>query len=114
MKLDLAERGGISVLLLSGQLAAGSSEELREAVDELLASGRTKILIDFNDVTFIDSMGIGELVASYHTVERFGGALKILKPSKKIQDSLSLTKLLPIFEIFEDEEAAVASYGTAE
>ena len=51
-------------------------------------------------------MGIGELVSSYRTVGRFGGALKILKPSKRIQDSLSLTRLLPIFEIFDDREVA--------
>ena len=58
----------------------------------------------------MDSMGIGELVSSYRTVERFGGALKILKPSKRIQDSLSLTRLLPIFEIFEDRDAAIESF----
>ncbi len=61
----------------------------------------------------MDSSGIGELVSSFRTVERFGGHLKILKPNKRIQDSLSLTRLLPIFEIFEDEESAVASFGMA-
>lgn len=112
MKLDLQERSGVSILVLSGQLAAGGDEELREAVDTLLASGRVRILVDFTDVTFMDSAGIGELVASFRTVERFGGALKILRPSQKVHDSLSLTRLLPIFEIYEDEETAVASYGS--
>jgi anti-sigma B factor antagonist len=112
MKLDLEEKQGVSILVLAGQLTVGGDEQLREAVDTLLASGRTKILVDFTKVSFMDSMGIGELVSSYHTVERFGGNLKILKPSKKIQDSLSLTRLLPIFEVFEDEETAVASFAS--
>lgn len=110
MQLDLDERSGVSILILSGQLAAGGDEELREAVDTLLASGRTRILVDFTDVTFMDSAGIGELVASHRTVQRFGGSLKILRPGRKVRDSLSLTRLLPIFEVFEDERAALASF----
>jgi anti-sigma B factor antagonist len=97
--------------VLSGKLAAGGEDQLREAIDTLLASGRNEILVDFTDVTFMDSSGIGELVSSFRTVARFGGHLKILKPNRRIQDSLSLTRLLPIFEIFEDEESAVASYS---
>jgi len=111
MKLDLGEKGEVSILVLSGKLAAGGEEQLREAIDTLLASGRNEILVDFTDVTFMDSSGIGELVSSFRTVERFGGHLKILKPNKRIQDSLSLTRLLPIFEIYEDEASAVESFG---
>ena len=114
MRLDLRESRGVSILVLSGALAAGGDVELREAVDTLLASGRAQILVDFTDVTFLDSSGIGELVSSLRTVERFGGALKILNPGKRVQDSLSMTRLLPIFEIFEDVETAVASYDPAD
>ena len=114
MKLDLQEREDVSILVLSGRLAAGGDEQLREAINTLLASGRTKILVDFGEVTYMDSAGIGELVSSYRTTKRFGGALKILKPGKRIEDSLELTQLLPIFEIFEDEDAAIASFASAE
>ncbi len=62
----------------------------------------------------MDSTGIGELVSSYRTVARFGGALKILRPGKKIQDTLTLTRLLPIFEIFEDKDTAIASYASTD
>jgi anti-sigma B factor antagonist len=110
MKLDLQEDGAVSILVLNGQLAVGEDEQFREAIDMLLGSGRSNILLDFTDLTFMDSMGIGELVSSYRTVERFGGSMKILKPSKRITDSLSLTRLLPIFEIFEDRNAAIASF----
>jgi anti-anti-sigma factor len=111
MRLDLEERGDVSLLVMDGQLAAGGEAQLREAIDTLLGAGRIRILLDFTGVTFMDSAGIGELVASLRTVERLGGKLKILKPSKKIQDALSLTRLLPIFEVFGDEATAVASYG---
>ena len=112
MKLDLQEKGDVSILVLDGQLAAGGDEMFREAIDTLLSSNRTKILVDFTEVTFMDSVGIGELVSSFRTVKRFGGALKILKPSKTIQDTLSLTQLLPIFEVFDDVKSAVASFAT--
>ena len=111
MKLDLEEKGGVSILVLSGQLARGAEKQFREAIDTLVSSGRSKILIDFTEVTFMDSAGIGELVASYRTIGRLGGALKILNPGSKVQDSLTLTNLLPIFEVFEDEEEAVASFA---
>jgi len=112
MKLDLREKRGVSILVLAGRLAAGEESQLREAVDTLLADDRNNILVDFSDVSYMDSAGIGELVASHHTVKRFYGTLKILRPGKRIHDSLSLAMLLPIFEIFEDEDIAVASFDS--
>ena len=114
MKLDLREKNGVGILVLSGQLTSASERQFREAIDTLIESGRMNILLDFTELDYMDSSGIGELVAGYRTIERLGGALKILKPSKRIQDSLELTQLLPIFEIFEDVETAIASYAQAE
>ena len=112
MKLDLREKDGVSILVLSGKFAAGVSDaQFREAIDTLLADRRTAILVDFGDIAFMDSAGMGELVAAHRMVERFGGKLKILHPSKRIHNSLSMTKLLPIFEIFEDEDSAVQSFA---
>lgn len=112
MKLDLREKDGVSILVLSGQLTAGGGdEEFREAIDTLLASERKQILVDFRDVTFMDSTGMGELVSGHRTVERFGGKLKLLNPSRRVHNSLTMSKLLPIFEVFEDEDAAVASFS---
>lgn len=111
MKLDLEEKGGVSVLVLSGQLTGGAAAQFREAVDTLLGAGRTRILVRFADVPFMDSTGIGELVASLRTVRRFGGDLKILRPSPKVEESLEIARLLPLFEVFEDESAAVASFA---
>ncbi len=112
MKLDLRERDGVSILVLSGQLTGGGGdEEFREAIDTLLASNRKQILVDFSDVTFMDSTGMGELVSGHRTVERFGGKLKLLNPSKRVHNSLTMTKLLPIFEIFDNEDDAVKSFA---
>ena len=110
MKFDLEEQGGVSILVLEGQLTAGQEEQFREAIDTLLAAGRNRILVDFTEVSFMDSAGMGELVSSFRTVERTGGRLKILKPSQKIQNTLTLSRLLPIFEVFEDRDSAVDSY----
>jgi anti-sigma B factor antagonist len=112
MKLDLRENNGVTILEVSGQLTSGGGDEmLQEAVDTLVASGRTRILINLSQVDFMDSAGVGELVASHRMVERFGGKLKILSASAKVRSSLSTSKLLPIFEVFDDEAEAVASFG---
>ncbi len=111
MNLDLEESGAVSILVLGGQLAGTSANSFREAMDTLIESGRLQILLDFTELTFMDSGGIGELVSGYRTIDRLGGALKILKPGKRIQDTLTLTKLLPIFEVFDDRDVAIASFS---
>ena len=111
MRLDLTENGNVSILILSGALTVGAEGQLSEAIDTLLETDRTDILLDLTELDYMDSVGIGELVSSYRTVTGLGGALKILGPTVKVRDALSLTKLLPIFEIFDDEESAVASFA---
>ena len=113
MNLDLREKDNISILVLGGQLTGGGGDEqFREAIDTLLAAGRTQILVDFTEITFMDSAGMGELVSGHRTVERFGGALKILNPNQRVHNSLTLAKLLPIFEVFDNEEKALGSYAS--
>ena len=115
MNLDLREKDGINILVLGGQLTGGGGDEqFREAIDTLLAAGRAQILVDFTEITFMDSAGMGELVSGRRTVERFGGALKILNPNQRVHNSLTLAKLLPIFEVFDDEEKALGSYAKSD
>lgn len=115
MKLDLREKQGVSILEVKDRLTAGVGDQmLREAVDTLIASGRNQILVNLSKLHSMDSAGVGELVASYRMVERFGGKLKILNAPSKVKKSLSLAKLLPIFEIYEDEKTAIASFSAAE
>jgi anti-sigma B factor antagonist len=112
-QLNLKERqaGDVTILDLSGKVTIGEgSVQLREAVRGLLDGGKKKILLNLGDVSYVDSSGIGELVSSYTTTNNNGGQLKLLNLTKKIQDLLMITKLLTVFETYDNEEAAVASF----
>jgi len=115
MNLDLREKDGINILVLGGQLTGGGGDEqFREAIDTLLAAGRAQILVDFTEITFMDSTGMGALVSGHRTVERFGGVLKLLHANQRVQNSLTMAKLLPIFEVFDDEKKALGSYAKSD
>ena len=117
MPLVITERpvatltGAVNVLDLQGRITIGEgSVQLRDAVRNLLDAGRHRLILNLSGVAYIDSSGIGELVSSYTTTKNTGGRLKLLHPTKKIKDLLMITKLLTVFEIYEDEEAARQSF----
>ena len=112
--LTINERnaGNVTILDLSGRITIGEgSVQHREAVRRLLEQGHKNLLIDLGQVDYVDSSGIGELVSCYTTTKNQGGQLKLLNLTKKIKDLLSITKLLTVFETFDDEGSALASYG---
>src|SRR5439155_12974003 len=97
--LNIKERqvGDVAILDLSGKITIGEgSVQLREKVRQLLNDGKKKVLLNLGDVSYVDSSGIGELVSSYTTTRNQGGQLKLLNLTKKIQDLLSITKLLTV------------------
>jgi anti-sigma B factor antagonist len=105
------EEGDVTILDLSGKITIGEgSVQLREAVRRLLDDGKKKILLNLGEVAYVDSSGIGELVSSYTTTNNNGGHLKLLNLTKKIQDLLMITKLLTVFETFDSEASALASF----
>src|SRR5215468_793951 len=105
------EVGDVTILDLSGKITIGEgSVQLREAVRRLLDDGKKKILLNLGEVAYVDSSGIGELVSSYTTTNHNGGQLKLLNQTKKIHDLLTITKLLTVFESYDDESAAVSSF----
>jgi len=111
---SIHETNGVGILQLHGRLALGeATRQVRDAVKELAAQGQTKILLDVADVDYIDSAGLGTLVACYSTVQNGGGQLKLLHVGGKLREQLAITKLVTVFENFEDEARAVASFGTA-
>ena len=113
MALTIASRevDGVTVLDLSGRITLGEgSVQLRDAIRDLISKGAKKILIDLGDVNYIDSSGLGELVGAYTTSKNQGAALKLLKLTKKVHDLLQLTKLYTVFDIWDDEANAIASY----
>jgi len=111
--LTIASRevDGVAVLDLSGRITLGEgSVQIRDAIRELLGKGRKSILLDLGEVNYIDSSGLGELVSAYTSARNQGAALKLLKLTKKVHDLLQLTKLYTVFDIFDDEAVAIASF----
>jgi anti-sigma B factor antagonist len=113
MKASTRQINGITIVDLSGHITRDQgSVVLRDTVRELLGKGQKKILLHLGEVTSIDSSGIGELVNAYTTVRDQGGELKLLSLSEKVHDLLQITKLHIVFDINDEEAAAVASFGT--
>ncbi len=113
MALSIASRevDGVTVLDLSGRITLGEgSVQLRDAIRDLIAKGQRRILLDLGEVNYIDSSGLGELVSAYTTVKNQGANLKLLKLTKKVHDLLQLTKLYTVFDIYDDEASAIASF----
>src|ERR1044072_1938613 len=113
-QLTIKERqaGDVTILDLSGKITIGEgSVQLREAVRKLLDEGKKKVLLNLGDVSYVDSSGIGELVSSFTTTNNQGGRLKLLSLTKKIHDLLQITKLLTVFETYDSEADAVASFS---
>jgi len=111
--LTIASRevDGVAVLDLSGRITLGEgSVQVRDAIRDLLGKGRKNILLDLGEVNYIDSSGLGELVSAYTSARNQGAALKLLKLTKKVHDLLQLTKLYTVFDIYDDEAAAIASF----
>ena len=106
------QAGDVTILDLSGKITIGEgSVQLREAVRSQLDQGKKKLLLNLGDVSYVDSSGIGELVSSYTTTSNVGGHLKLLNLTKKIQDLLMITKLLTVFQTYDNEADAVASFN---
>ena len=111
MKIETRTVGDIKILDCSGRITLGEGTMVvRNTVRELLKNNDKKIILNLADVNYIDSSGIGELVSTYTTVTSNGGQLKLLSLTKKIQELLAITKLLTVFQTFEDEQAALDSF----
>lgn len=112
-ELNIKQRqaGDVSILDMDGQVRMGdSATALRGAIRGLVAGGNKKILLNLAGVKYIDSGGIGELIANYTTVGRGGGQMKLLNLTDKVQDLLVITKLLTVFDVYEDEAEALSSF----
>ena len=111
MKIQTRQAEGVVIVDLSGRVTLGEdSASLRNTVRDLLSKGNKKILLNLGDVNYIDSSGIGELVALYTTARNQGGELKLLNLTKKVHDVLQITKLYTVFEVKDDEATAIRSF----
>src|ERR1700693_3355824 len=115
MKTTVREAaGGVQIVDLKGKITIGAGDvQLRETINHLVEGGKKNIMINMNDVTTIDSSGIGELVGCYTSVTNKGGKLKLLHLPPKINDVLTVTQLITVFDVYESEPEAVASFAEA-
>ena len=112
MKSSTRQVDGVTIVDLSGRITLGEgSIILRDTVRDLIGKGNKKILLNLGDVNYIDSSGIGELVSAFTTVRNQGGELKLLNLTKKVHDLLQITKLYTVFDVKDDETAAVKSFN---
>lgn len=111
MKASVRQHGKVAVVDLSGKITIGEGDvRLRETVEQLLKEDRRNVLLNLKAVTYMDSAGIGELVACKKRAAERNGVIKLLNPTGRVYDVLQLTKLIEIFEVFRDERDALASF----
>lgn len=111
LRMTNREVDSVTVVELEGRIVLGEeSNAMRELVKGLLADNKKQIVLNMGNVTFIDSAGLGTLVATFHSARQQGAVLKLSNLGSKFQEVLQITKLLTVFEVFDSEAAAVQSF----
>ena len=111
MQIEQRAVGSVMILDLKGKITLGEGDEaLKDKINSLILQGHKKMLLNLADVPYIDSAGLGEIVRTYSTVSRQGGQLKLVNLTKRITDLLMITKLLTVFETFDNEQEALKSF----
>ena len=102
--------GIVTVLDLKGRVRIGGTTALHEAIRCLVREGKTRILLNLAGVTHVDSTGLGELISSNITLSNQGGAIKLVHLTERLRDLMTITKLLTVFEVYDNEPDALASF----
>jgi len=111
MHVEIRQAGDVVVADLNGKLTVGLGDRiLRDTIDTLLSDGWRKILVNLSEVSFMDSAGVGELVAGLRTARNVGASLKLLNANERVHSTLYIARLLPIFELYRDEKDALAKF----
>jgi len=112
MKFSTRKAGDVVVIDVDGQILLGDGDvEIKLAVDDLLKQGSKKILLNLAKVPYLDSAGLGEIIRCFTALRKSGGDFKLLSPNRRIIDLLTITKLLNVFDCYENESAALASFS---
>ncbi len=112
MDINVRARSGVHLIQLKGDLKLGDPvDAFRQAVDDLLRGGESRFVIDLQQVPMVDSSGIGVLVRTLTSAKQRGGSLKLLNPSRLALQTLKIVGLLNLFEVFDDENRALASFA---
>lgn len=110
MQIEERSEGSVKILDVTGKITQGDAL-FRDKIHSMINQGHKKILVNMSGVTYVDSAGLGELVGAYTTVKRSGGSLKLHSVTSKINELLTITKLLTVFETFDQETEAVQSFN---
>jgi anti-sigma B factor antagonist len=115
MRIDERKVGDVMVISVSGDItmAKGGDVVLKDKVRSLIEQGQRKLVVDLGDVSYVDSAGLGQLVQAHATAAGAGGALKLVRVTKRLKDLLTITKLVTVFDSYNDEESALASFGAS-
>jgi len=113
MQLEQRMAGDVAIISVDGDITLnkGGDVLLKDKVQSLIQQGTKNIVIDLSRVAYVDSAGLGQLVQAYATTKNKGGALKLVNVTKKLKDLLVVTKLLTVFDTFDDEKAALSSFS---
>ena len=113
MQVEQRIQGNVAIITVTGDITLnkGGDVLLKDKVQSLIQQGNKNIIIDLGAVAYVDSAGLGELVHAYATTKNKGGALKLVNVTKKLQDLLVVTKLLTVFETYDNESAALSSFS---
>jgi anti-sigma B factor antagonist len=110
MKISNRQTADVTILDVSGRVVAGEADLLRESIRNLIGGGETHIILNLAEVPYIDSAGIGELVSALVAVRRESGCLGLLNLTSRVRNVLGIVKLLTVFDVFDDEAEALASF----
>jgi anti-anti-sigma factor len=111
MKVTTRQRGDVTIVDLQGKITIGSGDiALRNAVQDAINSGASKVLINLHGVSTIDSSGVGELVSAYTTAANRGARLKLVNLPDKVADILTVTQLITVFDVYDSEDDAIAAF----
>lgn len=112
MRVNVRDAGDVIIVDLMGRLVAGVGDDLlREVINELLAEGWKKILLNLSEVSYIDSAGVGELLASHRTARQMGASLKATRLGQRVNRVLRLSQILPLLDVYDTEEEALQLFA---
>ena len=113
LNITTRDVGDVVIVDLAGRITIGeTNRQLHEALRVLVSEGKKKVILNLEKVDRIDSSGLGEIVAGFSTLRKNDGVLRLLKLTDQIQDLMTITKLLTVFDHFEDEASAIASFAS--
>jgi anti-sigma B factor antagonist len=112
MKLSTRKVAKVVIIDVDGKIVLGEGDiEIKNTVDSLLQSGNRNFLLNLAKVPYLDSAGLGEIIRCFTALRRIGGNFKLLSPNRRVVDLLTITKLLDVFDTFDNEPAALASFS---